>query len=257
MELQLMLNGEFDENNAILNIHSGAGGVDAQDWAGMLMRMYLRWCDRRDYQTQIVDITVGDEAGIKGTTIFVTGPSAYGYLQAEMGVHRLVRLSPYDFNKRRHTSFAAVDVTPEIDDTVDVDIQAEDLRIDSYRASGAGGQHVNVTDSAIRITHKPTGIIVQCQNERSQHKNREIAMKLLRSRLHEKYRAEREAELAKQRSERLEINFGSQIRSYVMHPYQRVKDLRTNVETGNVNAVLDGALDAFIESYLKMKAQKK
>ncbi|MDE0016592.1 peptide chain release factor 2 [Candidatus Poribacteria bacterium] len=257
MELQLMLNGEFDENNAILNIHSGAGGIDAQDWAGMLMRMYLRWCDTRGYQTQIVDITVGDEAGIKGTTILVTGPSAYGYLQAETGVHRLVRLSPYDFNKRRHTSFAAVDVTPEIDDAVEVDIQAEDLRIDTYRASGAGGQHVNVTDSAIRITHKPTGIIVQCQNERSQHKNREIAMKLLRSRLHEKYRAEREAELAKQRSERLEINFGSQIRSYVMHPYQRVKDLRTNVETGNVSAVLDGALDPFIESYLKMKAQEK
>lgn len=257
MELQLMLKGEFDENNAILNIHSGAGGIDAQDWAAMLMRMYLRWCDTRGYQTQIVDITVGDEAGIKGTTIFVTGPSAYGYLQAETGVHRLVRLSPYDFNKRRHTSFAAVDVTPEIDDAVEVDIQAEDLRIDTYRASGAGGQHVNVTDSAIRITHKPTGIIVQCQNERSQHKNREIAMKLLRSRLHEKYRAEREAELAKQRSERLEINFGSQIRSYVMHPYQRVKDLRTNVETGNVNAVLDGALDPFIESYLKMKAQEQ
>ena len=257
MELQLMLNGEFDENNAILSIHSGAGGVDAQDWAGMLMRMYLRWCDTRGYQTQIVDITVGDEAGIKGATIFVTGPSAYGYLQAETGVHRLVRLSPYDFNKRRHTSFAAVDVTPEIDDTVEVDIQAEDLRIDTYRASGAGGQHVNVTDSAIRITHKPTGIIVQCQNERSQHKNREIAMKLLRSRLHEKYRAEREAELVRQRSERLDIDFGSQIRSYVMHPYQRVKDVRTNVETGNVSAVLDGALDVFIESYLKMKAHQK
>ena len=257
MELRLMLRGEFDENSAILNIHPGAGGVDAQDWAGMLMRMYLRWCDRRNYQTEIVDITAGDEAGIKGATILVTGNLAYGYLQAETGVHRLVRLSPYDFNKRRHTSFAAVDVTPEIDDTVEVDIQPEDLRIDSYRASGAGGQHVNVTDSAIRITHKPTGIIVQCQNERSQHKNREIAMKLLRSRLHEKYRAEREAELAKQRSERLEINFGSQIRSYVLHPYQRVKDLRTNIETGNVNAVLDGALDPFIESYLKMKAQQK
>lgn len=255
MELRLMLTGEFDENNAILSIHSGAGGIDAQDWAGMLMRMYLRWCDQRGYQTEIVDLTSGDEAGIKGTTILVTGPSAYGYLQAEAGVHRLVRLSPYDFNKRRHTSFAAIDVTPEIDDTVEVDIQSEDLRIDFYRASGAGGQHVNVTDSAVRITHKPTGIIVQCQNERSQHKNREIAMKLLRSRLHEKYRAEREAELSKQRSERLDIDFGSQIRSYVLHPYQRVKDLRTNVETGNVNAVLDGALDPFIESYLKMKAQ--
>ena len=257
MELRLMLTGEFDENNAILNIHPGAGGVDAQDWAGMLMRMYLRWCDQRGYQTEILDITAGDEAGIKGTTILVTGTSAYGYLQSEAGVHRLVRLSPYDFNKRRHTSFAAVDVTPEVDDTVEVDIQQEDLRIDFYRASGAGGQHVNVTDSAVRITHKPTGIVVQCQNERSQHKNREIAMKLLRSRLHEKYREEREAEISKQRSERLEIDFGSQIRSYVLHPYQRVKDLRTNVESGNVNAVLDGALDAFIESYLKMKAQQK
>ena len=257
MELRLMLTGEFDANNAILSIHSGAGGIDAQDWAGMLMRMYLRWCDQRGYQTEIVDLTSGDEAGIKGATILVTGASAYGYLQAEVGVHRLVRLSPYDFNKRRHTSFAAIDVTPEIDDTVEVDIQSEDLRIDFYRASGAGGQHVNVTDSAVRITHKPTGIIVQCQNERSQHKNREIAMKLLRSRLHEKYRAEREAELSKQRSERLDIDFGSQIRSYVLHPYQRVKDLRTNIETGNVNAVLDGALDPFIESYLKMKAQRK
>ena len=257
IELRLMLTGEFDANNAILSIHSGAGGIDAQDWAGMLMRMYLRWCDQRGYQTEIVDLTSGDEAGIKGATILVTGASAYGYLQAEAGVHRLVRLSPYDFNKRRHTSFAAIDVTPEIDDTVEVDIQSEDLRIDFYRASGAGGQHVNVTDSAVRITHKPTGIIVQCQNERSQHKNREIAMKLLRSRLHEKYRAEQEAALSKQRSERLDIDFGSQIRSYVLHPYQRVKDVRTNVETGNVNAVLDGALDPFIESYLKMKAQRK
>lgn len=257
MELQLMLTGEFDENNAILNIHSGAGGIDAQDWAGMLMRMYLRWCDQRSYQTEIVDLTAGDEAGIKNATILVKGTAAYGYLQAESGVHRLVRLSPYDFNKRRHTSFAAIDVMPEIDDSVEVDIQTEDLRIDFYRASGAGGQHVNVTDSAVRITHKPTGIIVQCQNERSQHKNREIAMKLLRSRLHEKYRAEREAEISKQRSERLDIDFGSQIRSYVLHPYQRVKDLRTNVETGNVNAVLDGALDTFIEAYLKMKAQQK
>ena len=257
MELRLMLTGEFDGNNAILSIHSGAGGIDAQDWAGMLMRMYLRWCDQRGYQTEIVDLTSGDEAGIKGATILVTGASAYGYLQAEAGVHRLVRLSPFDFNKRRHTSFAAIDVTPEIDDTVEVEIHPEDLRIDFYRASGAGGQHVNVTDSAVRITHKPTGIIVQCQNERSQHKNRDIAMKLLRSRLHEKYRAEREAELSKQRSERLDIDFGSQIRSYVLHPYQRVKDLRTNVETGNVSAVLDGALDPFIESYLKMKAQRK
>jgi len=257
MELKLMLTGEFDENNAILSIHAGAGGIDAQDWAEMLMRMYLRWCDLRGYRTEIVDLANGEEAGIKGATILVTGALAYGYLQAEAGVHRLVRLSPYDFNNRRHTSFAAVDVTPEIDETVAVDIRAEDLRIDCYRASGAGGQHVNVTDSAVRITHKPTGIVVQCQNERSQHKNREIAMKLLRSRLYERYRAEREDELAKERSERPEINFGSQIRSYVLHPYQRVKDLRTNVETGNVAAVLDGALDPFIENYLKMKAQQQ
>lgn len=257
MELRLMLTGEFDENNAILSIHAGAGGVDAQDWAEMLMRMYLRWCDNRDYKTEIVDITTDNEGGIKGATILVAGTDAYGYLQAEAGVHRLVRLSPYDFNNRRHTSFAAIDVTPEIDDTVAVDIHEDELRIDCYRASGAGGQHVNVTDSAVRITHKPTGIVVQCQNERSQHKNREIAMKLLRSRLHERYREEREAELAKQRSARPDINFGSQIRSYVLHPYQRVKDVRTNVETGNVNAVLDGALDPFIEGYLKMKAQQK
>ncbi len=257
IELQLMLTGEFDENNAILSIHSGAGGIDAQDWAEMLMRMYLRWCAQRAYETEIVDLTGADEAGIKGATILVKGRLAYGYLQAEIGVHRLVRLSPYDFNNRRHTSFAAINVTPEIDDTVEVDIQAEDLRIDCYRASGAGGQHVNVTDSAVRITHKPTGLIVQCQNERSQHRNREIAMKLLRSRLYELYRAEQEAEFAKQRSERPEINFGSQIRSYVLHPYQRVKDLRTNVETGNVDAVLNGALDAFIESYLKMKVQQQ
>ncbi len=257
MELRLLLTGEFDENNAILSIHSGAGGIDAQDWAEMLMRMYLRWCDRRGYKTEIVDVTTDDEAGIKGATILVAGAAAYGYLQAEAGVHRLVRLSPFDFNNRRHTSFAAIDVTPEIDDTVAVDIQAEELRIDCYRASGAGGQHVNVTDSAVRIMHKPTGIIVQCQNERSQHKNREIAMKLLRSRLYERYREERDAELAKQRSERPDINFGSQIRSYVLHPYQRVKDVRTNIETGNVDAVLDGALDAFIEGYLKLKAQRK
>jgi len=257
LEFRTMLNDEDDSQNAILVIHSGAGGTDAAEWASMLMRLYTRWSERHGMECAVVDLQQAEEAGIKGATILVTGASAYGYLQAEAGVHRLVRLSPYDFNKRRHTSFAAIDVTPEIDDTVEVDIQSEDLRIDFYRASGAGGQHVNVTDSAVRITHKPTGIIVQCQNERSQHKNREIAMKLLRSRLHEKYRAEREAALSKQRSERLDIDFGSQIRSYVLHPYQRVKDLRTNIETGNVNAVLDGALDPFIESYLKMKAQRK
>ena len=251
--LRLMLNGEFDKNNAILSIHPGAGGVDAQDWAGMLMRMYLRWCDQHNYTSEIADITSGDEAGIKGVTIFVSGPSAYGYLQAESGVHRLVRLSPFDFNKRRHTSFAAVYVTPEIDDSVAVEIKAKDLRIDTFRASGAGGQHVNVTDSAVRMTHKPTGIVVQCQNERSQHKNREIAMKELRSRLYLFYRAQRDEEIAKLQPERRDTDFGSQIRSYVLHPYQRVKDTRTNIETGNVYAVLNGDLDVFIESYLYLK----
>ena len=251
IELQLMLDGEFDENNAILNIHPGAGGVDAQDWAGMLMRMYLRWCDQRSFTTEIVDLTAGDEAGIKGATILVKGTYVYGYLKAESGVHRLVRLSPFDFNNRRHTSFAAVYVTPEIDDSIDVEINAEDLRIDTYRASGAGGQHVNVTDSAVRITHIPTNIMVQCQNERSQHKNREIAMKVLRSRLYDHFRAQRDEELAKLQPERRNIDFGSQIRSYVLHPYQRVKDTRTNLETGNVDAVLNGEIDEFIESYLR------
>ena len=253
IELRLMLSGEFDQNNAILNIHPGAGGVDAQDWAGMLMRMYLRWCDQHKYTTEVVDITPGDEAGIKNATIFVKGISAYGYLQAESGVHRLVRLSPYDYNNKRHTSFAAVHVTPEIDESIAVEINTEDLRIDTYRASGAGGQHVNVTDSAVRITHLPTGIMVQCQNERSQHKNREIAMKELRSRLYIHLRAERDEELAKLQPERRNIDFGNQIRSYVLHPYQRVKDTRTNVEAGNVDAVLNGNIDMFIESYLKMK----
>ncbi len=257
IELRLMLDGEFDENNAILNIHPGAGGVDAQDWAGMLMRMYLRWCDQRSFTTEIVDLTAGDEAGIKGATILVKGTYVYGYLKAESGVHRLVRLSPFDFNNRRHTSFAAVHVTPEIDDSIDVEINAEDLRIDTYRASGAGGQHVNVTDSAVRITHIPTNIMVQCQNERSQHKNRDIAMKVLRSRLYDHFRAQRDAELAKLQPERRNIDFGSQIRSYVLHPYQRVKDSRTNVETGNVDAVLNGEIDAFIESYLKLKPDAK
>ncbi len=257
IELRLMLDGEFDESNAILNIHPGAGGVDAQDWAGMLMRMYLRWCDQRSFTTEIVDLTAGDEAGIKGATILVKGTYVYGYLKAESGVHRLVRLSPYDFNNRRHTSFAAVHVTPEIDDSIDVEINAEDLRIDTYRASGAGGQHVNVTDSAVRITHIPTNIMVQCQNERSQHKNRDIAMKVLRSRLYDHFRAQRDEELAKLQPERRNIDFGSQIRSYVLHPYQRVKDTRTNIETGNVDAVLNGEIDEFIESFLKLKPDEK
>ncbi len=256
IELRMMLDGEHDRNNAILNIHPGAGGIDSQDWAAMLMRMYLRWCEQRNYRTETIELTPGDEAGIKSVTILVTGEYAFGYLQAEVGIHRLVRLSPFDFNHRRHTSFAAVTVTPEIDDTIDVDLNPVDLRIDTYRSSGAGGQHVNTTDSAVRITHIPTRIVVQCQNERSQHKNREIAMKVLRSRLYEYYEAQRREELAKLQGERPGINFGNQIRSYVFHPYRLVKDLRTGVDTGNVDAVMDGNLDTFIESYLKHKQKR-
>lgn len=256
IELRMMLDGEHDRNNAILNIHPGAGGIDSQDWAAMLMRMYLRWCEQRNYRTETIELTPGDEAGIKSVTILVTGEYAFGYLQAEVGIHRLVRLSPFDFNHRRHTSFAAVTVTPEIDDTINVDLNPVDLRIDTYRSSGAGGQHVNTTDSAVRITHIPTRIVVQCQNERSQHKNREIAMKVLRSRLYEYYEAQRREELAKLQGERPGINFGNQIRSYVFHPYRLVKDLRTGVDTGNVDAVMDGNLDTFIESYLKHKQKR-
>lgn len=246
-----MLDGEHDKRNAILSIHPGAGGTESQDWAYMLMRMHLRWCERRGYRTETIDLTPGEEAGIKSATILATGEYAYGYLRAEAGIHRLVRLSPFDFNHRRHTSFAAVAVSPEIDDTVDVEIHPEDLRVDCYRASGAGGQHVNRTDSAVRMTHIPTGIIAQCQNERSQHKNRDIAMKVLRSRVYEYYQAQRREEIRKLQGERPNIDFGNQIRSYVFHPYRLVKDVRTDVETGNIDAVMDGDLDMFIESYLK------
>lgn len=250
-EFELMLNGEHDQNNAILSIHSGAGGIDAADWANMLLRMYLRWCEQHDYKVNLLELTPNDEAGITSATMLVSGSYAYGYLHAEDGVHRLVRLSPFDFNQRRHTSFASVSVSPEIDDTIEVEINEGDLRIDTYRSSGAGGQHVNVTDSAVRITHLPTGIVAQCQNERSQHRNREMAMKVLRSRLYEYYRQKREEEMAKLQGEKGEISFGNQIRSYVIHPYQRVKDLRTDVETSSVEAVLDGDLDIFIKAYLK------
>jgi peptide chain release factor 2 len=256
IEFELMLNGEHDQSNAILNIHPGAGGIDAQDWASMLMRMYLRWCEQRGYKTEIIELTSDEEGGIKNVTIMVNGEYAYGYLQAEAGIHRLVRLSPFDFNHRRHTSLAAVSVTPEIDDAIDVETNPTDLRIDTYRSSGAGGQHVNTTDSAVRITHIPTGTVVQCQNERSQHRNREIAMKVLRSRLYEYYEAQRQEEIAKLQGGRPNINFGNQIRSYVLHPYRLVKDLRTGVEVGNVDAVMDGALDLFIESYLKHKRKQ-
>ena len=251
IEFKLMLSGEHDPSNAILSIHPGAGGTESQDWAAMLMRMHLRWCESRNYKTETIELLPGEEAGIKSATILVTGEYAYGHLRAEAGIHRLVRLSPFDFNNRRHTSFAAVAVSPEISDNIDVEIDPADLRVETYRSGGAGGQHVNRTDSAVRMTHLPTGIVAQCQNERSQHKNREMAMKVLRSRVYEHYEAERNEEISKLQGDRLGIDFGSQIRSYVFHPYRLVKDLRTGVETGNIDAVMDGGLDQFIESYLK------
>ena len=253
LELKIMLAGEHDHSNAIINIRPGAGGTESQDWARMLMRMYLRWCERQNYKTETLELTPAEEAGIKSVTILVSGDPAFGYLQAEAGIHRLVRISPFDFNNRRHTSFASLSVTPEIDDDIGVEISPGDIRIDFYRAGGAGGQHVNTTDSAVRITHEPTGIVAQCQNERSQHKNRELAMKVLRSRLYEHYQAEQRREMEKLQGVRPDINFGSQIRSYVMHPYRLVKDARTEIETGNVDAVLDGNLNTFIEAYLKLK----
>jgi len=251
LEFEIMLDGEHDQNNAILNIHSGAGGIDASDWANMLLRMYLRWCEQHDYKVDLLELTANNEAGITSATMLISGLHAYGYLRAENGIHRLVRLSPFDFNQRRHTSFASLSVSPEIDDNIEVEINENDLRINTYRASGAGGQHVNVTDSAVRITHLPTGIVAQCQNERSQHRNREMAMKVLRSRLYEYYQQKQEEETAKLQGEKGDISFGNQIRSYVLHPYQRVKDLRTDVETSSVEAVLDGDLDVFIKAYLK------
>ena len=257
IELSVILSGERDRNNAIINIRPGAGGTESQDWAAMLMRMYLRWCEGKSYQTEMIDLSTGDEAGIKSATILVSGDFAYGYLKAEAGIHRLVRISPFDFNKRRHTSFASLSVTPEIDDNIEVELSPSELRIDFYRASGAGGQHVNTTDSAVRITHIPTGIVAQCQNERSQHKNRELAMKVLRSRLYEHYQLIQQEEIAKLKGDQVEISFGSQIRSYVMHPYRLVKDARTNIETGNVDAVLDGEIDRFIEGYLKYRANRR
>ena len=258
IEFKLMLSGEHDPNNAILSIHPGAGGTESQDWAAMLMRMHLRWCEARNYKIETIELLPGEEAGIKSATILVTGEYAYGYLRAEAGIHRLVRLSPFDFNNRRHTSFAAVAVSPEISDTIDIEIDPADLRVETYRSGGAGGQHVNRTDSAVRMTHLPTGIVAQCQNERSQHKNRDMAMKVLRSRVYEYYQAQRDEEISKLQGDRLGIDFGSQIRSYVFHPYRLVKDLRTGVETGNIDAVMDGELDQFIESYLKdVKLDKK
>nr|WP_246325165.1 peptide chain release factor 2 [Dissulfurirhabdus thermomarina] len=253
-ELARLLAGPHDRSSAIVTIHAGAGGTEAQDWAEMLLRMYLRWCENRGYKVRMLDHMPGEEAGTKSATFLADGPYAYGYLKAEAGVHRLVRISPFDASGRRHTSFASVFVVPELDDTIHVEIDEKDLRIDTYRSSGAGGQHVNKTDSAVRITHLPTGIVVQCQNERSQHKNKAIAMKILKSRLYEAEMAKREQEKQKLHGGKKDIAWGSQIRSYVLHPYQLIKDHRTDYETGNVGAVLDGEIDPFIERYLQLQA---
>jgi peptide chain release factor 2 len=247
-----LLSGENDSASAFVTIHSGAGGTEANDWVQMLLRMYTRWADRHEYAVDIIDLLEA-EGGVKSVTIQVNGDYAYGYLKAESGVHRLVRISPFDSAARRHTSFASVFVFPVLDDTIDVDIRPEDLRIDTYRAGGAGGQHVNKTDSAVRITHLPTGIVVQCQNERSQYKNKAFAMKVLRSRLYEHYRAERDSEREKMQSEKKEIAWGSQIRSYTFQPYTLVKDHRTKLEVGNIQAVMDGEIDPLIEAWLKMQ----
>ncbi|WP_243832453.1 peptide chain release factor 2 [Orenia marismortui] len=251
LELKTLLSGEYDENNALLSINPGAGGTESQDWAEMLLRMYTRWAEQHDYKVSTLEFLAGEEAGVKSVTLEITGPYAYGYLKSEKGVHRLVRISPFDSSGRRHTSFASVDIMPELDDNIEIEVEQSDLKIDTYRASGAGGQHVNTTDSAVRITHLPTGIVAQCQNERSQHKNKESAMKILKSKLFE-YMQEKEAEkLEEIRGEHKEIAWGSQIRSYVFHPYQMVKDHRTSCETSKSNDVMDGDLDIFIESYLK------
>jgi len=251
IETQSLLSGEFDDHNAIVSIHPGAGGTESQDWAEMLLRMYLRWAERRNFKTEIKEITPGEEAGIKSATFTVSGKYAYGLLEAEKGVHRLVRISPFDASRRRHTSFASVDVIPVIEKEIEVIIDPKDLKIETYRASGPGGQHVNVTDSAVRITHLPTKTTAQCQSERSQLRNREMAMEILRARIFEKQRREREKELAALRGEKKEIAWGSQIRSYVFQPYTVVKDHRTGLETGDTQAVMDGEIDEFIREYLK------
>jgi peptide chain release factor 2 len=253
-ETKKMLGGEHDASNAIVTIHPGAGGTESQDWAEMLLRMYLRWAERKGFGREIIDYQPGDEAGLKSVTLTLSGEFAYGLMSAEAGVHRLVRISPFDSASRRHTSFASVFVWPELDDDVNVEIDDKDLRIDTYRSSGAGGQHVNVTDSAVRLTHLPTGIVVSCQNERSQHKNKAQAMKVLRSRLFDLQLKEQQAKLAQIAGAKKEIGFGSQIRSYVLQPYRMVKDLRTRLEVGDPQRVLDGDLDPFIKTYLMQKA---
>jgi peptide chain release factor 2 len=249
-ELECMFSGEHDENNALLTIHAGAGGTEAQDWVDMLLRMYLRWAEEKGFKSDILDYVPGDEAGVKGVTLLVNGHYAYGYLRSEMGIHRLVRISPFDAGGRRHTSFASVFIFPELDDTIAIDINEKDLRIDTYRASGAGGQHVNKTSSAVRITHLPSGIVVQCQNERSQHRNKDMAFKMLRARLYERGKELQAKEQEDLHGEKKEIGWGSQIRSYVLQPYRLVKDHRTNCEVGNVDGVLDGNLEPFIKAYL-------
>lgn len=250
LEVRQMLAGENDVRNAIVSINAGAGGTEAQDWAEMLLRMYLRWCERRGFQTEVVDLLEGEEAGIKSATFTVNGPYAYGLLKGESGVHRLVRISPFDASGRRHTSFAAVCVYPEVDDSIVIDIKPSDLQVETFRSSGAGGQHVNKTSSAVRITHLPTGIVVQCQNERSQHRNRDIAMKVLRARLYEREMQKKQAEMQELHDNLDEIAWGNQIRSYVLQPYRLVKDHRTQVEKGHVDSVLDGDLDDFVEAFL-------
>ncbi len=251
LELRTMLQGENDHRNALLTIHAGAGGTESQDWAEMLLRMYRRWAEKHDFQLELLDIQPGEEAGIKGATLQVTGEAAYGFLKAEKGVHRLVRISPFDSQSRRHTSFASVFVYPEVDDDIEIEIDEGDLRVDTFRASGAGGQHVNKTDSAIRITHEPTGIVVSCQQERSQHKNRATAMKMLKAALYERAMEEREREREAVEATKTEIGWGNQIRSYVFQPYTMVNDHRTELKIGDVDAVMDGDLDLFIEAYLK------
>lgn len=252
-ELQLLLSEPYDKNNAILELHPGAGGTESQDWGSLLLRMYQRWAEKKGFKVETLDYLPGDEAGIKSVTLAIKGHNAYGYLKAEKGVHRLVRISPFDSSGRRHTSFVSCDVMPEFNDDIEIEVRSEDLKVDTYRASGAGGQHINKTESAVRITHIPTGVVVACQSERSQIKNRETAMKMLKSKLYQLEVEKKEEQLAEIRGEQKEIGWGSQIRSYVFHPYSMVKDHRTNAETGNIGAVMDGDIDEFIDAYLRLR----
>lgn len=252
LRLETLLKGKYDKNSAIISLHAGAGGTEAMDWTSMLYRMYTRWCESKGYKVDVLDMLPGEEAGIKSVTFQATGVNAYGYLKAEKGVHRLVRISPFDSSGRRHTSFSSVDVMPELDDDLEVEVKPDEIKVDTFRAGGAGGQHVNMTDSAVRITHLPTGIVVQCQNERSQIQNRETAMKVLKARLLERKEREAEEKLREMKGEMKRIEWGSQIRSYIFHPYSMVKDHRTGIEIGNIQAVMDGELDDFINGYLQM-----